>query len=175
MLDDLDVCSKVVKTLDNIFIDLVTDFANEKVTGDVDRLGDLLEATDRYLNKRELLPALEESLGAFKSASNDARLRSKEYTDLTEALRCLAQELEAYRDELGRGVRTGVGLTKEWNLQTLVERATRAEYRKDLFPIPIKDVANRVRDNQNFNISDNIHRLIGTVRTQANPLVTRAG
>lgn len=169
--DDLDACSKIVKGLDDLFIELVTGFSSAKITHDPALLSAHVEETRKYLSRRELLPKLEECIGAIKAASLDSRLKGGEHRKLVLALRSLASRLQLYRDNLGRGAHTGVGQTEDWNLETLCERALGYQYGGGRLALAVEEIAEEVFRNHDFDVSDNIHRLIGTVRTQAQKLV----
>jgi hypothetical protein len=159
--DDLEVISKVISTLDNLFIDLAGGFANKDVVENPVRLQAHVEETFKYLRRRELLPILEERLGALNTAAYDERLQSKVHREMVLSLRSLVRRLAQYRDELGRGTMTGVGQKQDWNLVTLRECAQ--GYRQDI-PVAIQDVAEEVLRNHDFDLSDNIHRLVGALR-----------
>jgi len=168
--DDLDVCSEIVKTLDSLFIKLVRGFSDVKITNDPSLLSSHVRETREYLSRRELLPRLEECIGAIKTASKDSRLKSRDHSELVSTLRSLASRLEFYRNKLGRGAMTGVGQTEDWNLETLCEHALGCQYGGGKLTLAIEEIAEEVFRNQDFDISDNIHRLIGTVRAQAKVL-----
>jgi hypothetical protein len=169
--DDLDVCSQIVKALDNFFIELVAGFSRVEIRNDPAVLTRHVEQTRHYLMRRELLPRLEEGIGAIKTAAFDPRLKDKKYRDLVTALRSLASRLTLYRDNLGRGALTGVGQNEDWNLETLCERALGYKYGGGQPALPLEDVAEEVFRNHDFDVSDSIHRLIGTVRTQAKAIL----
>ncbi len=168
--DDLDVCSEIVKALDGLFIELVGGFSSAKITHDPALLSGHVEETRKYLKQRELLPRLEECLGAIKTASLDTRLRGPNHRDLVKALRSLASRLQLYRDQLGKGAVTGVGQTEDWNLETLCERVRGSPYGGGKLDLSVEAIAEEVFRNHDFDVSDNIHRLIGTVRTHAKAL-----
>ena len=168
--DDLDVCSEILKALDNSFIQLVRGFSSAKITIDAALLGSHVEETRKYLSRRDLLPRLEECIGAIKTASLDSRLKSPDHRELVLALRSLASRLQFYRDKLGRGAVTGVGQTENWNLETLCERALGYQYGGGKLALAVEEIAEEVFRNHDFDVSDNIHRLIGIVRTQAKAL-----
>jgi hypothetical protein len=168
--DDLDVCSEIVKALDNLFIELVRGFSSAEITNVPALLSGHVEETRKYLSRRELLPRLEECIGAIKTASLDSRLKSQDHRALVLALRSLASRLQFYRDKLGMGAITGVGQTEDWNLETLCERALGYQYGGGKLALAVEAIAEEVFRNHDFDVSDNIHRLIGTVRTHAKAL-----
>ncbi len=168
--DDLDVCSEIVKALDNLFIELVRGFSSAEITNVPALLSSHVEETRKYPRRRQLLPRLEECIGAIKAASLDSRLRSQDQRELVLALRSLVSRLQFYRDKLGRGAITGVGQTEDWNLETLCERALGYQYGGGKLALAIEEIAEEVFRNHDFDVSDNIHRLIGTVRTHAKAL-----
>ena len=92
--DDLDVCSEIVKALDNLFIELVRGFSSAEITNVPALLSSHVEETRKYLSRRELLPRLEECIGAIKTASLDSRLKSQGHRELVLALRSLASRLQ---------------------------------------------------------------------------------
>ena len=174
LFDDLDVCSEIVKALDNLFIEIVRGFSRPQITSVQSLLNDHVEETRKYLSRRDLLPRLEECIGAIKTASLEPRLKPQENRELVLALRSLASRLQFYRDKLGRGAITGVGQTEDWNLETLCERALGYQYGGGKLALAVDEIAEEVFRNHDFDVSDNIHRLIGTVRTHAKVLVRRA-
>jgi hypothetical protein len=170
LADDLDASSEIVKALDDFFIKLVRGFSSTKITQDPVMLSDHVEETRKYLSQRELLPRLEECIGAIKAASLDSRLKSRGHSELVRALRSLASRLQLYRENLGRGARTGVGQTEDWNLETLCERALACSYGGGRLALSVDEIAEEVSRNHDFDVSDNIHRLVGTARMQAQKL-----
>ncbi len=168
--DDLDVCSEIVKALDGLFIELVRGFSSTNITHDPALLSAHVEETRKYLSRRDLLPRMEECIGAIKAASLDSRLKSGDHRELVLALRSLASRLQLYRDNLGKGAVTGVGQTEDWNLETLCERALGYQYGGGRLASPVEEIAEEVFRNHDFDVSDNIHRLIGTARKQAQKL-----
>jgi hypothetical protein len=168
--DDLDVCSKIVNALDSLFIELVRGFSNPRITHDPALLGGHVEETREYLTRRDLLPRLEECIGGIKASSLDPRLKSQDHRELVLTLRSLASRLKFYRDELGKGAITGVGQTQDWNLETLCERALGYQYGGGMLALEVEEIAEEVFRNHDFDVSDNIHRLIGTARAQAKAL-----
>jgi len=117
------------------------------------------------------LPLLEGCIGAISATSVDSRLKRRAYRDIVSTLRSLAARLQLYRDLFGRGGMTGVGQSQDWNLETLCERALGYQYGGGKIEIPIEDMAEEVLRNHDFDVSDNIHRLIGKARIQAQALV----
>ena len=168
--DDLDVCSEIVKALDSLFIELVNGFSSPRITNDPALLSSHVDETRKYLKRRELLPRLEECIGTIKTASLDSRLKSQDHRDLVVALRSLASRLQFYRDKLGRGAITGVGQTEDWNLETLCERALGYQYGGGGLALAVEEIAEEVFRNHDFDVSDNIYRLIGRVRAQGRAL-----
>lgn len=169
--DGLEASSEIIKTLDNIFIELVRGFASKTITGDQTLLDAHVEETRKYLTSRDLLPRLEDCIGVISAASVDSRMKDRTFRDIVSTLRSLTARLQLYRDQLGRGGVTGVGQTQEWNLETLCERSLKYEYGGGKIDITIADMAEEVLRNQDFDVSDNIHRLIGKARTQAKTLI----
>jgi len=168
--DDLDVCSEIVKALDDLFIELIRGFSSAEITKDPELLKSHVEETRNYLRQRKLLPRLEECIGAIKTASLDSRLKSRDHRELVLALRSLASRLQFYRAKLGRGAVTGVGQTEDWNLETLCERALGHQYGGGKLALTVEEIAEEVFRNHDFDVSDNIHGLIGVVRTHAKAL-----
>ena len=156
--------------MDNLFIELVKGFSSVEITNVPALLSSHVEETRKYLSRRELLPRLEECIGAIKTSSLDSRLKSQDHRELVLALRSLASRLQFYRDKLGRGAITGVGQTEDWNLETLCERALGYQYGGGKLALAVEEIAEEVFRNHDFDVSDNIHRLIGTVRTHAKAL-----
>lgn len=170
LCDGLDASSEIVKALDNIFIELVRGFASKTITGDQTLLNTHIEETRKYLTGRNLLPRLEDCIGVISAASVDPLMRDRAYRDIVSTLRSLTNRLQFYRDQLGRGGITGVGQTREWNLETLCERSLKYQYGGGKIDITIEDMAEEVLRNHDFDVSDNLHRLIGKARTQAKTL-----
>src|SRR5436190_18120935 len=69
LCDDLDVCSQIVKALDDLFVQLVGGFARGEIASEPALLRGHVEQTRQYLMRRELLTRLEEGIGAIKSAA----------------------------------------------------------------------------------------------------------
>jgi hypothetical protein len=165
--ETLDATGKAVRALDDIFIRLIAGFADSEITHDGTRLKGHVAETRKYLRERNLLPKLEECIGAVKSDSLDGRLKAREYRDLVSALRSLASRLQSVRDSLGKGALTGVGQMEQWNLETLCEKATGCNYGGGKIADSLEEIAEEVRRNNDFDISDDISRLIGTIRPKA--------
>src|SRR5262245_60783592 len=170
LTDDVDASSKIVKALDDTFTELIEGFLSSKIAQDPARLANHVEGTRKHLRQRELLPRLEECIGAIKTDSQDPRLKSKDHRNLVLALRSLASRLTLYRDNLGKGAITGVGQNEEWKLETLCERAQGCQYGGGKLNFAIEEIAEQVFRNHDFDVSDNIYRLVGTIRGHAKAL-----
>lgn len=157
--EELVVISEIVKTLDNLFIDLARGFANNNITENPTLLQAHIDETYKYLTRRELLPLLEKHIGIISGAAVDPRLRGRNYREMVSVLISITGKVNVYREKLGRGGITGVGQMEEWNLQTLCERAQGSNYNVET--VPIENIALGVLSNHNFDLSDSIHQLIG--------------
>ena len=56
---------------------------------------------------------------------------------------------------------------EQWNLETLCEKATGCNYGGGKIADSLEEIAEEVRRNNDFDISDDISRLIGTIRPKA--------
>ena len=157
--DDVDALVEIIKALDNIFIALVRGFANQELTDDQIALSAHLEETMKYLSNRQLLPNLQtlnaeiETIGSEKIVQKNSALSAN--------LNALHDMIDRYRERLGSGCITGVAQTQEWNLMTLWEQAQGFSDNND---VTLKQMANQVHQNQDFSLSDAIHKAAGKVR-----------
>lgn len=157
ILDDLEVISLVVTSLDRTFIELVRGF---QIIQNEDGIRKHIDKTNDYLTERELLPKLEQVIGTVKTACEDSHIQ-KNYEELYSALNSLFQKVQEYRENLQRGAITGVGMKHELNLMSLIERAMEFDYSPKM---DLADMARQVHYNQDFQLSTDIHELIGEVR-----------
>jgi len=170
LVDDLEAVSEIVNTLDNLFIELIRGFESSNLLQNKNKLNVHLEETMKYLTKRELLKPLEDFIGNIEAAAYTKKLKPKKYRDLVSALRSISKRLNEYREQLGRGAITGVGQMKDWNLMTLWERGN--DVLKDRFEWrDLLEIAEEVHRNQDFGLSDSIHRLIGQAKGHAKAAV----
>ncbi|HEC36710.1 hypothetical protein LCGC14_0517730 [marine sediment metagenome] len=165
--DSLDAIHEIIKTMNNIFLMLVGNFTNKKVTSNSKRLSKLIEETNKYLSIQDLLPKLQDGIGIIEGVAKDQRFKDKKYSIIKSDLLDLKKRVEEYREELGKGGITGVGMKEEWNLMTLIEKVNGIDNTPVMEQAPIEKIAKRVQYNFNSDLSDDIYRLIGKIRIQA--------
>jgi hypothetical protein len=122
LCDDVDAVEEVVKTFDNLFIELVRGFGDKHIADNPASLEAHMEHTMTYLKGRDLLPVLEDLIGGISGIASDKRLRRRVYRDLVSTLRDLEKRLNSFREQLGKGSITGVGQTNELNLMLLLKQ-----------------------------------------------------
>jgi hypothetical protein len=167
-LDDaLDATTKIVNKLDDLFVDLVRGFADREIIDNQVLLQTHVKETRKYLQKRDLLPRLEQCIGAISGAAVDPRLAGRAYREMVSTLRSLVARLTEYRNQLGRGGITGVGQLEHWNLETLCEHALGYQYGGGTIKKATDEIAEEVLRNHDFDLSDSVHRLIGKARIHA--------
>jgi len=117
-IDDLRCAMSIVMGLTNRYIDLMQAFSTPEVVSDHQSLGETIEEADDYLKRRDLLPYLETLTGDIIGQANV-------FVPTGWALRIVHKNLLEFRESLGPGLRTGVGL------DALVSRIAKArELRK---------------------------------------------
>ena len=161
IIDDLEVVSLVITSLDRDFVDIVRGF---KDIQDKDELINHVDKTNKYLEQRTLLPKLEDVIGTIRSNCKDPEIQ-KNYIELHASLSNLVERVQTYRERLKYGAITGVGMVQELNSMSLIERAMECNYSAFLDRDPA-DMAKQVHFNQDFRLSSEIHELIGDVQFQ---------
>lgn len=164
LCDDVDAVEEIVKTFDNLFIELVRGFGDKHIEDNPALLEAHMEYTRKYLTGRDLLPVLMDLIGEISGFASDKRLRGRVYRDLVSTLRDLEKRLDSFREQLGTGAMTGVGQTNELNLMSLWEKANNSSSHSDF---TLFELAEEVFRNHDFDLSDSIHRLAGRIKAHA--------
>ncbi|MFX1367718.1 MAG: hypothetical protein ACFFAY_03870 [Promethearchaeota archaeon] len=157
LLDDLEAISQAIAALDNIFIQLIKDFLYLQY--DDKGVMKVLEQTNDYLVRREILPKLKELKGTLdtlhsKPPKKVRKLLGKEFFSNLEQLNA---KLSKYLDILGDDkVVTGQGREVLERLTYLV-----AQYglSQDVF-----NIAQETLLEHDFGLSNEIHVLLGNLR-----------
>lgn len=150
--DDIELVSLTVNALDNAFIILVQKYGDEAVIGDPRKLKVLVQETDNYLKRRDLLPKLQIQVGAINAASHHRFVAN---TKAQEILEHLAVSLKDYRDRLGYGI-TGVGHGFLEQLQYYAQNNPNQTL--------LSSIANQAFRQQDFGLSGHMNNLIGLLR-----------
>jgi hypothetical protein len=73
VLDDVEAAVAVVRHLDKLFIDILSEFASRRVSEDNTLLANLVDETRKFLYGRELLPILDSRRESIRNAAGDTR------------------------------------------------------------------------------------------------------
>ncbi len=155
-LDDVDV---IVKELDSTFIDLARRFADRDILRKPQLLRVLLNAADKYLYDRVLLPRLMRLKGVIESASKNPNLKSR-HAELPSLLDDLAHRIQDYRAALGEGSgATGVARDDLMHLCGMAK-----QIKRDQGVDEVVAFAEGIRDHQSHRLSEEIQLNIGLIQ-----------
>jgi hypothetical protein len=150
VLDDVEATVAVVKGLDKLFIDVLTEFANRHVVEDDRALARLVAETRKLLYGRELFHVFDERLSAINDAaiSDDKKLRN-----IHEPLVGVKDALTVYRANLGQEMGQATAPGRLTNVFKLAESSVNG---KGVPASQVRQVATLTLQRHDFSRSEEI-------------------
>jgi hypothetical protein len=160
VLDDVEAVVAVVKGLDKLFTDILSQFASRRVVEDDTALADLVEETRKFLFGRDVLPVFDQRLAAIRKAT---RSKAKQLQRLRMLLKHISDALDSYRRSLDQemGPATAPG-----RLGRVFSHAYARVNGADLPPSRIREEADLTLRQHDFALSERIYKISGEL-TQA--------
>jgi len=162
LVDDAEAAETVVKHLDRLFTDLLSEFARTRVTEDREQLADVVDEARKFLFQRELVPILDGRLAAINKAAEPDGKGAKLVGDLRPVLERLGQALEEYRANLDQAM-DGAG-TAPGNLSSVYRLARSRVNGSSESPAQIRELAERTLQEHDFSLSQRVYERIGELR-----------
>jgi hypothetical protein len=162
LVDDAEAAETVVKHLDRLFTDLLSEFARTRVTEDREQLADVVDEARKFLFQRELVPILDGRLAAINKAAEPDGKGAKLVGDLRPVLERLGQALKEYRANLDQAM-DGAG-TAPGNLSSVYRLARSRVNGSSESPAQIRELAERTLQEHDFSLSQRVYERIGELR-----------
>jgi len=161
VFDDAEAAEIVVKHLDKMFTDLVSEFASTRVSEDLDLLDDTVDQARKFLFGRELLPVLDSRLAAIRAAAEAEGRGAKSLRDLQAVLALLVQALGEYRTNLDQAMGDG---TAPGPLARVYQLARSRVSGGSESPAQIREEAERTLREHDFSLSERVYERTGELR-----------
>jgi hypothetical protein len=159
--DDAEAAEVVVKHLDKMFIDLVSEFASTRVSENLDLIDDTVDQARKFLFGRELLPVLDSRLAAIRAAAETEGKGAKSLRDLHAVLSVLVKALAEYRANLDQAMGGG---TAPGPLGRVYQLARSRVSGGSESPEQIRDEAERTLREHDFSLSERVYERTGELR-----------
>jgi hypothetical protein len=163
VLDDVEAAVTMVRHLDKLFTDILSEFASRSVSEDNALLADLVDETRKFLFGRELLPILDSRREAIRSAAGDTRKEAGKLRGIQPVLGQVADALDAYRANLDQAVGPATAPGRLANVYSLAYSRVNGA---DLSATQIRKEAEKTLRQHDFSLSEQIYTVSGEL-TQA--------
>jgi hypothetical protein len=167
LVDDAEAAETVVKHLDKLFIDLLTEFAQPRVTEDPEQLADVVDEARKFLYQRELLPILDARLAAINLAADPDSRGARRVGDLRPVLKRLGEALGEYRANLDSATGKGHGETAPGNLPSVYDLARSCLEGWGVSPAEVREKSEETLQEHDFSLSERVYERIGELRHSA--------
>jgi hypothetical protein len=164
VLDDVEAAVAVVRHLDKLFTDILSEFASRRVTDDHIILADLVDETRKFLFGRELLPILDSRRQAIRKAASDRRREADGLRSLAPLLGHVADALDAYRANLDQSMGAATAPGRLANVYSLSYSRVNGAH---LPARQIREEAERTLRDHDFSLSERIYTLSGELAQAA--------
>jgi hypothetical protein len=163
VLDDVEAAVTVVRQLNKLFTDILSEFASRRVVEDDALLADLVDEARKFLYGRELLPILDGRREAIRKAAGETRKEAGKLRGLQPVLERVADALDAYRANLDQAMGPATAPGRLANVYSLAYSRVNGA---DLPPTQIREEAERTLREHDFSLSERIDTVSGEL-TQA--------
>jgi hypothetical protein len=163
VLDDVEASITVVRHLDKLFTDILSEFASRRVTEDNTLLADLVDETRKFLFGRELLPIFDSRREAIRNAAVDTRREAGRLRGFQHLLGQVADAFDAYHANLDQAMGPATAPGRLANVYSLAYSRVNGA---DLSATQIREEAEKTLRDHDFSLSERIYALSGEL-TQA--------
>jgi hypothetical protein len=163
VLDDVEAAVTVVRHLDKLFTDILSQFASRRVVEDDALLSALVDETRKFLFGRELLPILDGRREAIRKAAGETRKEAGKLRGLQPVLERVSEALDAYRANLDQAMGAA---TAPGRLGRVYSFAYSRVNGADLSATKIREEAEKTLREHDFSLSERIYTVSGEL-TQA--------
>ncbi len=120
--DDMEATARIIEQLMDEAVKLLASFANPTIVRDKQELEKLVQATNQYLTRRQLLPRLQVIHGRIKGYVGNRYFESSRYQAMRLALTELDRKLGRYMAEIGaQHLISGTGAGQLYRLKNTAE------------------------------------------------------
>jgi hypothetical protein len=164
VLDDVEAAVTVARRLDELFTDILGEFASRRIVEDEALLSDLVDETRKFLFGRELLPILDARRNAIRTASGDTRRTTTKLRDLQPLLERIANALDAYHATLDQAMGAATAPGRLGNVYSLAY--SRIHGGDESLEVILEEAERTLRDHD-FSLSEELNSLSGELRQRA--------
>jgi F420-0:gamma-glutamyl ligase-like protein len=164
VLDDVEAAVIVVRRLDKLFTDILSEFASSRVSEDSTLLAALVDETRKFLFGRQLLPILDGRREAIRNAAGDTRREAGNLRGLQPVLGRVAYALDAYRANLDQAMGHATAPGRLANVYSLAYSRVNGA---DLSATQIREEAEETLRQHDFSLSERIYTVSGELAQAA--------
>jgi len=161
ILDDVEAAVAVVNGLEELYMEILNQFASRRVVEDENALADLVAQADTFLYKRKLLTIFDERLPAIRAARDDTKVEKRLREPFLENV---SDALDAYRNSLERDTSP---VTEPGQLAKVHSLAYSRVNGGDVPPSLIREEADATRRRHDASLSENVLAASGSLRHAA--------